>query len=259
MKLGRNRPIARGPRLHLRNYLLRSLPFPPANCDYLTKASNAIKQVYENDNLGDCVIAWIGHATGIFTGNSSDPVLFSDQQILALYGAIGGYVPGQPDTDQGCDEQTALAYWQQNGAIPGETNQHKIQSWLAVDGTNPVECRTAIWLFENLMFGVELPDAWVNPMPSRDDFTWDVAGEPDQANGHCFGAGGYLPGKLHIATWGMTGWITDRAVAAYATTIGQGELYTVLSSDSIVRATQKAPNGFDWTQLLADLQAIGHM
>jgi len=255
-KLGRKRRIARGPHFRLRNYLMRELPPAPTACDYTKSASSALAKVYCNDKLGDCVIAGIGHVVGVLTGNANKkPFLYTDAQIIELYGAIGGYVPGHPNTDEGCDEQTALNYWENNGAPKGST--HTIAGWLSVNGTDSVECRTALWLFENLYFGIELPDAWVNPMPSRSNFVWDVAGAPDQDNGHCVVGVGYTAKGVTIATWGMTGLITDAAIAKYATIVGQGELYAVVNQDGISKAKQKAPNGFDWSQLVADFDSMG--
>lgn len=255
LRLGRNRPIAKGPRLSLKNYLLKSLPSPPATVNYRGAAFRALSQMYGNDSLGDCVIAGIAHLAGVFTANAGAPQLILTQaQIIALYGAIGGYVPGQPSTDQGCDEVTALNYWQQSGAPIGS---HKIAGWLQVDAQNPTEYRTALWLFENLMFGVELPDAWVNPFPSASNFTWDVAGPPNPNNGHCVVGVGYAPRGIVISTWGMAGVMTDAAVKYYAGNSQGGALYAVLSADSINKAKAKAPSGFAWTQLVADFDSIG--
>jgi hypothetical protein len=254
-KLGRNRPVARCPRLSLRNYLTRILPEPPPSCDYTKSASSALSQVYGNDELGDCVIAGIAHLVGVLTGNAgSKPFLYTNKQIIALYSAIGGYVPGNPNTDHGCDEQAALNYWERNGAPQGA---HQIAGWMSVDGTNPEEYRAALWLFENLYFGMELPDKWISPTPSASGFTWDVAGDPDPENGHCVVGVGYNSKGVTISTWGMTGLITDAAIDKYATVAGQGELYTIVSQDAINKATQKAPAGFDWSQLVADFDSMG--
>lgn len=256
-RLGRTRPVARCPRMRLGNYLTRSaLPTPPDSVDYMTKAAPALKQVYLNDQLGDCVIAGIAHLEGVFTGNNGeDPaVVFSNHRIQRLYGKIGGYVPGNSTTDRGCNEQDALNFWQRYGAMPDQEDAHKIAGWLAIDGNKPDQVRTALYLFENVMFGVELPDAWLrSPAPG---FVWDVSGEANPNNGHCFVSAAYEKGRLKVSTWGMEGWITDEAVEAYATTAGQGELYTALSPNAISRAAKKAPNGLDWAQLLADMTAM---
>ena len=262
-KFGRKRPVARGPRLRLKNYLTRSLAAPPASCDYTKPASKALSEMYGNDKLGDCVIAGMAHVVGVLTGGADPrPFLYKEQQIIELYSAIGGYVPGNESTDNGCDMQTALSYWENNGAMPPQANKpaadaHRIAGWVAVDGTNPEEFRTALWLFENLYFGMELPDAWIHPTPSASNFTWDVAGPPVQENGHCVAGVGYNAKGVTIDTWGMTGLLTDAAIAKYAIPGAHGELYTVVSTDAIKKATQKAPNGFDWSQLVADFDSLG--
>jgi hypothetical protein len=254
-KLGRNRPVARGPRFSLRNYLMRNLPAPPPAADYTKKASKVLSEIYCNDTLGDCVIAGIGHVVGVLTSNAgSSPFLYTNAEIIQLYSAIGGYVPGQPNTDQGCDEVTALNYWENNGAPAGS---HKIAGWLSVNGADPEEYRTALWLFENLYFGLELPNAWVDPMPNASGFVWDAAGAPVPDNGHCVAGFGYTQKGVTISTWGMTGLMTDAAIAKYATRGSHGELYTVISLDGIDKATKRAPSGFDWSQLVADFDSMG--
>jgi hypothetical protein len=219
--------------------------------------------MYDNDTLGDCVIAGMAHVVGVLTGNAgAPPFLYTKDQIIALYGAIGGYVPGDPSTDQGCDEQTALNYWENNGAwppnsTPPDGDSHRIAGWMAVDAADPSEYRIALWLFENLYFGMELPDEWVNPTPSASGFVWDAASDPDPNNGHCVAGVGYTAAGVTIDTWGMTGLLTDAAVAKYASLKANGALYTVVSQDAINKASQKAPNGFDWSQLIADFDSMG--
>jgi hypothetical protein len=232
--------------------MYKSLPAPPPSCDYRPKAKAVLSQMYLNDQLGDCVIAGIAHLVGLFAANAGTrPVIFTNAQITALYSAIGGYVPGDPQTDKGCDEQTALNYWQQNGAPIG--SGHQLAAWLAVDPTDSNEYRTAMWLFENLYFGLELPDSWLNPSPG---FTWGP-GTPDPDNGHCFVGVGYDKNGVMIDTWGMTGVITDKAILKDDVRDAGGGLYTVLSQDILDSAMQKAPSGFDWSQLIADFDAIG--
>lgn len=252
---GRNRPVALGPRLFLRNYLPSLIPPPPTLCNYRGPAFKALIQMYLNDLLGNCVIAAMAHIAGVFAGNAGRAqLIFTKAQIIALYSAIGGYVPGNPATDNGCDEITALNYWENNGAPIG---QNKIAGTLVVDATNPVEYRTALWLFENLFFGVELPDKWISPFPSASNFRWDIAGPPNPSNGHAYNGCGYSPDGIVIDTWGMAGLMTDKAVQYYAYGSEGGALYSVLSMECINRARAKAPNGLDFAQLTADFIAMG--
>lgn len=237
-KLGRKAPLPGKKKLRLSQFLNRaSLPPPPPAVHYSPLARQSLSAVYLNDQLGDCVIAMIAHIVGVLTGNANGgkPRMFTDQEIVAMYSAIGGYVPGRPNTDQGCDERTALKYWQKYGAPNGGT---KILGWLSVDPKNPVEMRQAVWLFENLLYGIPMPDSWLNnPHPG---FVWD-ADTPDQDNGHAVSGHGYMTNGIEVCSWGMSGVITDRAHAAVV-----DELYVVLSPDMIDKARQKAPNGMNW-------------
>jgi hypothetical protein len=253
VKFGRKRPVARCPRLSMEKYLKKGVITPPESCDYTSKATSALTNVYLNDQLGDCVIAGGYHVVGVETGNAGNIFIATDKQITEDYSAIGGYVPGNPSTDQGCDEQTALNYWTQKGFANGT----KLLGWLAVDATDKQQVMSAMYLFENLYFGIELPDAWINPFPSGDGFTWDVSGNPDPNNGHCIMGVGYTTSGVHIDTWGMIGTLTWNAISKYCSTNGQGELYVMLTPDQLSKGQTKAPNGVDWSSLIVDFNAMG--
>ena len=253
-RFGRVRPKAFGPRLSFRNYLMRAPAITiPETCDYRLAAVNALGNMYGNDVLGDCVIAAMAHQVGVFTGGAGNEFIFTDAQIIALYSAIGGYVPGDSSTDNGCDPTIAWNYWRDVGAPAG---QNQITAWMAVNAADPVEYRTALYLFENLGLGLELPDAWISPFPSASGFTWDLAGAPDPNNGHEICAAAYGMNGVIIDTWGMTGLMTDKAIAYYLGSAEGGMLYTCISPETINKARGKAPNGFDFTQLTADFQAL---
>jgi hypothetical protein len=257
--LGRNKPLVLGPRLSLKNYLGRKLA-PAPDCDWTKRAMRSLLQMYLNGTtspgvpvLGCCVIAWLAHMFGIFNENAGgNPSIFTDAEIMSQYSLIGGYVPGDPSTDNGCDEVTAL-----NHALQHGFTGHHFAGYLAVDGTDKEEVRQAVWLFENLMFGMNLPDAWISPFPSSSGFLWDVAGPPNPDNGHCPGGCGTNGTGVLTSTWAMVGTTTYDAIAQYTSPSSGGSLYTVLSAESLRKAILKAPNGFDFTQLVADFQAIG--
>ena len=151
-----NRPIAVAPRLKLKNYMLKTMPVPPEACGYTKLAQPETHQMYGNDIYGDCVEAAVAHLIGIFGAQNQARWIFSPEQIIEIYSAMGGYVPGDPSTDNGTDIGTALSIWQKPG-VPGPGGTHLIQGSLAVDATNPEEYRTALWLFENLILGAGTP------------------------------------------------------------------------------------------------------
>ena len=253
-RFGRREPLVRIPHFSLGRYLAkRRLAAPPASCTYAPKAVQSLSNIFLNDAEGNCVIAGGYHVEGIETGNAGVIFIPTTAQLNDDYGAIGGYVPGDPSTDNGCDEQTALNFWTQHGFANGT----KLLGWLEVDATNPDEVKQAMYLFENLFFGVALPDAWVSPFPNGNGFVWDVAGSSDPENGHCFVGTGYDSVGVNVDTWGMLGTLTWRAVAAYAIAKSGGALYVMLSPDQVARGAAKAPNGIDWATLIADFDALG--
>jgi hypothetical protein len=254
VKFGRRRPVAVGPHFRLRRYLRAELPSAPPTADYSPKALPALTDIYLNDQLGDCVIAGGYHVVGVETGNATGtPFHATDKQLIADYSAIGGYVPGDESTDQGCDEVTALNYWSQHGFANGT----KLLGYLSVNPANVAEIQAALYLFENLIICIELPDAWVDPFPSKPGFLWGVVGNPVPENGHSIMAMGYGAQGVTIDTWSMLGTLTYAAIAKYCTPSAGGSLYVVLTPDQLAKGQVRAPNGVAWSQLVADFDQLG--
>jgi hypothetical protein len=252
--LGGSRPITSlGPHLVAEDYLLASLLAPPNSCDYVDKAVAALKLLYGNADYGDCVIAEAYHMVGVETGNAGKIFIATLAQILHDYSAIGGFVQGDPSTDNGCDPVTALNWWLANGFANGT----KPAGWMTVNSQNQTVVKQAAYLFENLDICIALPDAWINPFPSKSGFVWDVAGDPDPNNGHCICGVDYNPKGVVVCTWGLVGTITWAALARYATLQAGGQLFAVLTPDQVAKGRAVAPNGVSWTNLLADFKALG--
>jgi hypothetical protein len=252
-KLGRRPFVAPKMCMKFAGYQLKAFPTPQVPWDYTPKAEAALSKVYLNDQLGCCVIAWMAHAIGVFTGNATASAdTFTDDQIIAMYTAIGQYDPADPSTDQGCDENTAINYWMNPGFLG-----HTIQGVVSVDPTDKQQVQDCGWLFENLMFGVGVPQAWIEPFPCADGFHWSVAGDAIPDNGHCFGSAKGDANGLGVSSWGLEGTIDYAAVAKYAANSAGGQLFSVITQDILDRATQRSPAGFDWTALVADCTGLG--
>lgn len=251
-KMGRKRPAVEAPRMPLGLYQAEVWPKITAPFSYATRASVALSQIDLNDQLGDCVVAGAQHIAGVWAANAgAGNLIFSNADTRRNYGGMSGGT--YPRSDEGCDEITALKWWTKNGL--GPDGAHKIFGFVNIDASNPDEVMFGLWAFENLIFGNELPEAWVSPMPGKSGFLWDVAGDPVDDNGHCFvGTGSKSPGKeIDTATWGMQGGITMAAVQKYSVPSAGGELHAAISLDAIARASRKAPNGLDWAKLQSDM------
>jgi hypothetical protein len=242
---GRLLPDPKAPRLLFKDYTA-NLPAPPAIVDYTPKATDGLRNIFLNDKYGCCVIASGYHGVATETGNAGNEFVASDAQIVADYSAIGGFDPSNPDgTDNGCDEVTALNYWQSNGFADGT----KIVTWFQLDSSNPNEIMQALYLLEKVIVCASLPDSWLNPTPV-DGTTWD-ADEPDESNGHSFmAAKGALEGGLVVDTWALFINLTWAAVAKDC------QVWGYATQDMLDKATQKAPNSLDWNTLLTDAQSL---
>ncbi len=213
----------------------------------------ALRQMFLNDQLGDCVCAGRAHRIGVLTANAGAPFVYTDAQVLGEYERIGNYKPGHPETDQGCDMSVAA----DDGVAHGYADGSKDAGWVDVDADNQAEVMQAIYLFEDGDLGMELPDAWLASMPTGNDFTWDVAGDPNPENGHCIQIVDYGPKGVRISTWGLVGTLTWAALAKYGRKSAYGELIIHVSPDQITKATQRAPNGFDYATLVTYFNSLG--
>ena len=244
--------------LKLADYLTppEPIPLPPRKADYLSPVKNW--PMFMNDTIGDCTIAAPGHMIQEWTTVSGqNTVTLTDADILAAYEVVGGYVPGDPTTDNGCVLMDVLRYWRGTG-IGG----HKITAFVAVDITNRVEVRQAIYLFGNVLLGLGLPITSQNPDTRAGLPCWDVPaygavrnGSPWSWGGHCVPVGQYSADPkgfrgLEVVTWGQVYQMTWAFLEAYA-----DEAYVVLSPDWI-NQEGKSPTGFNLDQLMADLNAI---
>jgi hypothetical protein len=252
IKFGRKRPVALGPHFKLRNYLRKSLPSPPSSVDWSPAALPSLRNIYGNDVLGDCVIAEGYHAEGVATGNAGNLFVATPDQITADYSAIGGYVPDDPSTDNGCDEVTAMNYWTSHGYANGT----KLDGWLTVNAADIVEVQTCIFLFGEVDFCAELPDTYVTPFPSGDGWTWGP-GSPDPNNGHSFGGFGYDSNGSKIDTWAEFGNFTYDAISGLCVPAAGGGCYVRLTPDMLAKGQTKAPNGVDWSSLIGDFDSMG--
>jgi hypothetical protein len=231
-------------RVSLRHFLDASaLPTPPATFDY-TPASQLIHRVLANDSLGDCVPAGGYHFLGIATANAGAEYLATDTEVIHDYSKIGGY-NGRPSTDNGCNEQDALHYWQTTGF----TNGAKILGWLTVDNTDLDLSAKICYTFEHLMYGEGIPDSWLNV--NGDEFVWDAA-RSNPNNGHCYFTFGHSRKGFRASTWGHVGWLTDRAHVQ-----NTDECYVMLTEAIVNKVNQKAPNAIDWPGIVTYWNSIG--
>ncbi len=237
---GRIRPTKSCKALRFGSYFRELLASPPpASVDYSPKAMAALSLIDDNDRWGDCVIACMYHAVGVWTGNESGTaVVGNDAEVLNEYHSICG--PGDP----GCEITAVLDYLKVHG-LPFNGVIHKIEDYVSVDWTNRQEVMAAVYLFGALPIGINLPQAWTTAK------VWDVTNTPI-VGGHCVVIVGYNAQGVIIASWGQLFLITW---AAFLSRNWVEEAYAPLSPDSYANGGV-AFCGVDVTGLRADLATI---
>ena len=247
-KLGKL-PPRHDPRTFKLSDYVQSLPAAPPLVDWTGKVPEY--GMLSNDKLGCCVIAGMMHLAMQQRGAAGLPVVVpSDDDVIAAYSAIGGYVPGDPGTDCGCNLLDALNYWRQQGLTFGGVN-HRITAFAAVKLHDPAELASALWLFGGTLDGYALPasvqgqSAWKAPHGKLRGRT-----APGSWGGHCVEDPYDKGGSLEVISWGGEIPVYYGFRDAYC-----DESYVVFTPEWI-DANGNSPCGFKRDALLADLAVL---
>jgi hypothetical protein len=173
------------------------------------------------------------------TANTSAVVVPTDDDVKELYDIIGGYVPGNSDTDNGCDETTMCEYLESTGFIG-----HKLAVFGSVEPSNLDHVRWCIQMFGTCRIGIKFPAFAMQQFDAGKP--WDVGGGDGTINGgHDVPLVGYsADGTFLCVTWGALQRITPAFLDEYCE-----EAHAEFGPDWI-RAQGIAPSGLD----LADLE-----
>jgi hypothetical protein len=249
VRLGKKNPRRDARTLQLKKYIVTPVPHIPDEVSWVTHVSNW--PMYLNDSLGDCVIAAAAHMIEQWSLYAQQPALPTDDQVLSAYQHVGGYVPGDPTTDNGCFMLDALRFWRNTG-IAG----HQIRAFLGVDPKNLDEVRAAVYLFGNLYAGLSLPAFAQDETAAAAGWTvalggpFGSTGSPGGWGGHCVPIVAMSPLTLTCVTWGQTLKMSHNFFLDYC-----DEAYAVLSDDWI-ETNGLSPGSFDLAALQADLAQL---
>jgi hypothetical protein len=222
-RLGKKPAQPARPHLKLSAVLGERLTAPPASVDW---QADAIQwPMYGNDTIGDCTCAGVGHLVNQLTfygsGTEAEP---TEDQVVAMYSAITGYTPDDPNSDTGAYCQDVLGYWRKTG-LEG----HKVVAYAALDVANLTEVKQAIALFGTVYVGLTFPDSAMAQFNNGQP--WDVVKGAKPEGGHCVIVGAYGAGRLGLVTWGAETEMTEAFWKAYV-----DEAWVVLDVDGLSRA-----------------------
>lgn len=224
------------------------LPTPPAAINYGQGMPQSLGAML-NDTLGDCVEAALGHSLQVWSANAgTEMVTPADAQIEAYYELAGGYVPGDPNTDDGTVIQAALSDWLTH-ALDGNT----LAAFVELDQLSDLETiRRTIWECGLVFIGFNVP-AYLTDNLMAAGSVWDVnlRADNDIVGGHCVIACGYdAAGNMNVISWGGFYTMTPAFWNQFV-----DEAYLLINADWI-KSTGETPAGLDMSQLQSLMQEI---
>jgi hypothetical protein len=253
-KRGRKRPVHN---VHTMRSALALAPFldalgprPPVSNDYVSAVTRAVGsnwQMFLNNALGDCVCADTAHQVMLHTANAGAIVTPTDAEVLALYEAVGGYVPGNESTDNGCDE-TAMCQYMINTGMGGQ----KSAGTGMIDPTNLDHIGWAVQLFGACRLGIVVDQQMESQFDSKQPWTTPADPNDPNAGGHDVPIVQYDATYAYVVTWGALQPV-DWSLVAQSAFLDEAhaEVYP-----DWVKVGGTAPSGFDLDGLLAKLALV---
>jgi hypothetical protein len=199
-KLGR-KPNSGKPRVKLTAELVPAAAYnPPASVDYYSKVPAASWGMDGNDQYGDCTCAEVDHTTKTRQVAAGNPeVKSSASEVLALYTAVTGFNPNDPNTDQGAEMQAVRDYWRKTGATLGGKD-HKILLFAEVEHQDDMLIRWCVDRFGAVGLGINFPASAMAQFNAGQP--WDVVKGSAIEGGHAISMVGYDAKFAYIVTWG---------------------------------------------------------
>jgi len=210
-------------------------------------------RMYLNDQLGDCTIARAAHsfdAQRVYAGYQ--PAVFSDHVIVSTYSACGGYVPGDPSTDNGCQEPDVLKHLSTVGMTDEAGYTHKLAGWAAFkDPTDLGLMAAALNTFGTVVVDIAVQQAQEDQFSAGQPWQY-VPGSPllgYHSIAFQLRGVGYT-GVYEMVTWGLL----QRATRMFCHHQIK-EAYLPVSAD-FIQANGVTVQGMDLVQLLADMPGV---
>jgi hypothetical protein len=261
-KYGR-RPMDRSrPRLTLERYLdprrrltPAGLPAVPLTQDVDRASEVGSWPMYLNDQLGDCTIAGVAHMYGAWTqyaGAGAGEALFADQQVQTVYSRVGGYVPGDESTDNGCVMQDVLDDQKRRGMIDNAGRTHKIAAYAAFGNVADEELLGQVLdVFGSVYVGINCQASILTEFSQGQPWTWTPGEAVEGGHAICLqrrrGSG---DAPLEYVTWGAL----QPATADFQANAAE-EAWAVVTADWL-NANGTSVEGLDLQQLLSDMQYV---
>lgn len=207
--------------------------------------------MFRNNELGICGIASLCHSQITQSANSGVEVAITDADATDGYKRLGGYVEGDPSTDNGVNMLEVGLRVLHGEPVAGRT----LRAFVAINPKDDDMVAAAAEFFGGLWLGWDLPLAW------QGADIWDVAPDgstsgkwaPRSWGGHATHSPSYSPLIWQLPTWTQDTPFTPAARHVYAE-----ECYALLWIDIWTRLEGgDCPAGLDLQKLLDLCKVVG--
>jgi hypothetical protein len=204
-----------------------------------------------NDVHGNCVRAGMANGAMLVSQMVGQPRIITGEEVDASYADGTDFDPVTGANDDGEYPVDALTDWTRKDIYGTRCRAHCL-----VDANNPEEVLLAMFLGGWLLGAYDLPLSAQNQVDAAGNPDWRVDPTRTAAENERRGWGGHAfcehaANMPQNTTWGLHGHFTDNWRRAYVSS-----LHLVLLRDWRL-ANGRAPNGFDFEQLLSDARARG--
>jgi len=253
-KLGKRAAIYDPRTLQLGKFVSKLRLDPPPASRLWSPAVKKRWQMFRNDEIGDCGPVGVAHQHMCWSANSDGHdrmYMPTIEEVIKVYGDVGGYVEGKPWTDQGVVMLDLMKYWRIHGFAGRRIGAYAslYQPGHAIDRKL---FAAAVNIFGGVAIGLRLPigaqryEVWRAPKRQFRFGRW----APNSWGGHYVPVVDYDQELLTCITWGVEKKLSWNFLEAYC-----DEAYVQISEDWTNDAG-KAPNGFDMAGLNSALQLI---
>lgn len=184
--------------------------------------------VLGNQLAGCCAFSGSAHETMLWTAEAGAMAQFTDDSVLAEYGALTGYDPQTGADDNGTNVVELLSYRRKSGLADVSGKRHKIGAYVKLKPGNLTELRYASYYFDGVGIGVQFPEQWMDAF-NAGRFVWDQVDDPNYVGGHYISDVAWRNNAPVIITWGQPVELTPAGYEQNA-----DEVYAYLSLEKMI-------------------------
>jgi hypothetical protein len=225
------------------------LPIPPRRFGHGQMYHNQWG-ILGNDHYGDCVFAGFAHQAMISSKLGGKAQSFTTSGVLADYGAVTGFHPDDPSTDNGTNVREGLNFWRRVGIQTAGGARHKIGAFVSIPPQDWDALQACAYVFSSVGIGWQVPETIWDQWDHGEAF--DVVDENARIEG---GHYTIVPGRSGLSMGGMITWGRRKGFTRDFYETYNDESWAIVFPDELKKG--KNERGYDLSQLNEMLSSLG--